>query len=250
MQFATWTPWARPVLRFEGTGRVLLGRARIALVPEDPAEARALHDAEVFLAPETVDHATINVLVPPLWSVNRNVFLQEILGAVFLAVALAALLLLRRRTGRWRPGTSVAIAAAAAVALQGAHLAVRMVPALHVTPDPDPEERIAKGYPFMAELGELARLGRATIGAGETVGALARQGDWFSGQTLCFNLAPRRCVVISPGRAVHRGISGVGEASLDELDVIVAHDADSPLPRGFVRAAAVSPRSFIARRAR
>lgn len=250
MQFAKWTPWARPVLRFEGTGRVVLGRARIALVPEDPAEVRALHDAEVFLAPETVDHATINVLVPPFWSVNRNVFLQEVLAVVFLAVALAALLLLRWRAGRWRPGTSLAIAASAAVALQGAHFAVRMLPALHLSFDPDPEERIAKGYPFMAEFGELARLARARIGTGETVGALARPDDWFSGQTLCFNLAPRRCVVISAGRAAHRGISGVGEASLAEIDVIVAHDADSPLPPGFVAAEAVSPRSFIARRTR
>lgn len=247
-QTAGWTPSSRPALLLAGTGHLTLTRLRAGFAPADPEATRAGLDRAVRWAPESVGHTTINTLTPPFWSASRRIHLAQGLAWVFgalLAVGIALALWRRRPGGK---ETAVAAACLAAVALWDAGFLVRFLPAANLSIRLDPEDRIRENYSFAPEVGALAALARTALGPGERIGVLARRGDWFSPQTLCFNLAPRRCVFIEPGAGELAGISGVIRLRADEIDAVVALHPDRPLPDGFVPVAGVSPRAFIARR--
>ena len=101
------------------------------------------------------------------------------------------------------------------------------------------------------DVGALAALARATLRPGERVGAVGVPKGWFAPQTLCFNLAPRPCAILSSGvsEGAHAGISGVGRLRDDELDALVLYRA-GPVPDGFTPIAALGQSAVVARRRR
>jgi hypothetical protein len=248
LESVKWTYGARPVLLFDGSTRLSIIGIRVRPPPSDPELLKTAIDRAAFWAPESIGHTTINFLTPTFWSVTDGIFLPDVLAgsaAVIFVVALAGMRIAR---GRWNPGIALSIAALAAVAAQNAHFLVRIVPAAKLSFPADPEIRIRDNYYFATEMGALASLARSTIRHDEKVGVIGAPGDWFAPQTMCFNLAPRRCGIVKPGETSYAGVSGTGRLRLDELDAIVCIGGRDPLPPGFAPVASVGRRAFIARR--
>lgn len=245
-----WSPAAQPVFGLTGAGLVVVRSIRMLPLERDPAEAAALFDRAQLWAPESLGHTTINLLTPSFWSATRGIWLTDVVALAGLAAFGAAVGLSWWRRRRLWLARGLAVGCLAAAALWDAHALVRLLPVLHLRPTPDVEARIRENYDVSPDVGALAALARATLRPDERVGALGVEKGWFAPQTLCFNLAPRPCVILTAGSAEreHRGISGVGVLRDDQLDAIVAYRA-GPLPAGFVPVAALGPSAVVARRA-
>jgi hypothetical protein len=241
-----WTPGAQIILVLTGTGRVVIHGVRTLPVGHDPEASRAAVDRANLWAPESIGHTTINLLTTPYWSLTRRVPLANVIAGAAALLALGALgaVALRRRVAR--PELALAAGALFALGAWDLNFLVRFLPMLHLAPTPDVEVRIRDHYDVAPEIGALAALARQTLRPDERVGAMGPPVGWFGPQTICFNLAPRPCVIVRPGEAVHAGISGVGRLADDELDAIVAHRV--PLPPGFVPVASLGPSAVVARR--
>jgi hypothetical protein len=241
-----WTPGAQIILGLTGAGRVVIHGMRVLPIGYDVEASRAAFDRANFWAPESVGHTTINLLTTPYWSLTRALPLADAIAgaAALLALGWLALAFLRRRAPR--PEVALAVGALAALGACDLHFLVRFLPMLHLAPTPDAEVRIRDHYDVAPEIGALAALARQTLRPDERVGAMGPPAAWFGPQTICFNLAPRPCVIVRPGETVHAGISGVGRLRDDELDAIVAHRV--PLPPGFAPVASLGPSAVVARR--
>ena len=244
-----WTPASTPMLGLTGAGKVVVHGLRLLPLERDPAAAAAAFDRARLWAPESIGHTTINFLTPSFWSASRGVWLSDVVAgaaAVAFAAALAFSWLRRRRLAVAR---ALAAAALVAAGLWNVHLLVRFLPSFALRPTLDVEARIRDHYDVAPDVGALAALARATLRPDERVGAMGVPKGWFAPQTLCFNLAPRRGVILSAGvsEPEHAGISGVGRLRDDELDAIVAYRA-GPLPPGFVPVAALGSSAVVARR--
>ncbi len=244
---AGWTNAARPVLAFDGAGQVLVRAMRVLPPRADAEQARRDYDRARFWAPESVGPVLINAITPVFWSESRRTWFADVVALAALASFGLALGILRVRRGRSRPALALGAATLVALGLWNGHFLVRFLPMANLRPTPDPEARIRANYYYLPEFGALAALARATIGPDERVAAAGKAKSWFAPQTLCFDLAPRRCVILRPNEEVHAGISGVDRLRTSELDVIVSYRGPE-LPPGFVPVAAVSPSSYIARR--
>jgi hypothetical protein len=245
---AQWSPESLPVLKFDGAGRVTISHVRAVAAPGSTEAASEARDRDVFWAPESIGQTTINYLTPRMWSVSANVYLDEILAGVFFAVAAVVLVASRLFRGRFAPAAALAAAALVATLASDASFLAGFLSVANTSLTLDADARIRAGYPFAPELGALSALARHTARSDERVGVMVRPTDWFLAQTLCFNLAPRRCVRMEPGQAEYAGISGVTHLRDDEIDVIVSFTGDATLPAGFVPVARLTPRALIARR--
>jgi hypothetical protein len=244
---AGWTPRSQPILFLDGAGRVVV-RAIRARRPWPEAERnREAYDAVQRWAPESVSHTTINFLTPSYWSVSDGIWFADVAAAVGLAALALTLGVTRLRGGRVRPRLAVAVGALAAFAVWDAQFAIRYLPMLRLGWEPDPDARVRDGYSFRPEFGALAALARTTLRPGDRVEVIAKERDWFAGQTMCFNLAPRPCVFANPGTGLRRGISGVGKLEDGEIDAVVTI-RNGPLPPGFVEVGRVSPTLVVGRR--
>ena len=243
----SWTTSSELAIGLTGAGTVTVRGVRVLPIDPDAARQVEAFDRANLWAPESLGHTTINLLTPSLWRASSGRSLADVvalLAAVAFALALAGT---RLRGGRARPALALAVAALVASGLWGAHLLVRFVPAFDLRPTPDPETRIRENYWVIPDVGTVAALARETLGPKERVGIVARDRDWFAPQTICFNLAPRPCVVMRPNEPVHHGIAGVGQLRDDEIDAIVFYRGEWT-PAGFERVAGVGPTRFVARR--
>ena len=244
-----WIPSAQPILILTGAGTVTVHGLRVQAPERDPAEAVAAYDRALLWAPESIGHTTINLLTPSYWSATRRLPLSDVvagIAAVAFAVAVAISWRRRRRPGLARGEPAGALVAAG---LWNVHTLARFLPAFHLRPTFDVEERIRDHYDFAPDVGALAALARATIRPEEKVGALSIPKGWFAPQTLCFNLFPRRCVILSDGAAgtEHAGIMGVGTLRESELDAVIDYRAPA-LPPAFAPVAGFGTTAVIARR--
>ncbi len=245
-----WSPSARPMLGLTGVGVVIIHGIRALPIARDQDELVAGVDRAQLWAPEAIGHTTINFLTTPYWSYVNGTSLADavaIAGAAAFAVVLAAGWALRRRLPFAR---ALAAGCLIAAGLWDVHLLARFLPAFHLRPTLDVEARIRDNYDLAPDVGALAALARATLRPGERVGVMAAPANWFTPQTICFNLAPRPCVILTSTHAslVHRGISRVGYLADEELDAIVAYRAPDPLPAGFSPVASLGKSAVIARR--
>ncbi len=242
-----WSARSQPQLGLTGTGKVVFRAVRY--LPADPDGERQLaaFDRANLWAPESLGHTTINLLTRPYWSASRERWLADVVAAVAALAFAVVLVATRLRRGRPRPALALAAAALVASGLWGAHLLVRFLPAFDLRPTPDPEERIRENYWTAPDVGAMAALARERLGPRERVGVVARERDWFAPQTLCFNLAPRPCVVMKPNQTIHHGISGVGSLRDDEIDAIVFFRAEWT-PPGFEQVAALGRTRWLGRR--
>jgi len=249
-QTPRWSPSGFPYLLLEGAGHFTITRVAYLPSPPDAASSREAFDRSMFWAPYSFDFTAINVLDPPYWSASRGTFLFDRLGVSFLL--LTALLAVGSAAvrGRVRPGWALAAAALLATAAGDAVFLAKVVPSLTLSLEPDPEVRIRENYALAPKLGALAALARATVLAGDRVGVRVAGGgaDWFAAEVICFNLAPRRCVTLVPGKLELTGLSQVDRLRPEELDAIVSYGSDDPLPAGFQAVSQVSPDAFVARR--
>jgi hypothetical protein len=237
-----------PFLFVEGTGTFVLTGLRARPAPDDPAAVERSRNEALRWAPLRIGHATINFLDASHWIASSDLLVTDLLGGIFLAAAIGGTLAYRAWKRRWRPGPFVA-GAAVAVALAGnAIFAVRAAPAVALAPSLDPALRLAAWRDFAAELGPLAALARGQVGPGESVGVLAKRSDWFGWETLCFHLAPRRCVQVLPERPEHAGLQGVDRLRWEQIDVLLVFHPEAPLPPGWVPVAVLNRNSFVARR--
>jgi hypothetical protein len=242
-------PGSRPVLEFLGSGTLTITGARASRATGGREELARRAALATLLAPQTIWPATINFLQRPLVSASPACWFDDavaLLSALAAAVAVAAAW---RRMGR-RGALAAGLVAACLTAtlLSDALLLVRFLPAFRLAPTPSPEERIAENYYFHPELGVVAALARSTLPVTDRVGVIGPPGDWFSSQTLCFNLAPRPCVRIDGKGPTYGGISEVERLAIDQLDSIVVVSSDAAPPPGFQSVAAVNRFSFVARR--
>ncbi|HEX9241072.1 MAG TPA: hypothetical protein VF875_01390 [Anaeromyxobacter sp.] len=242
-----WATSSEPQIGLTGSGRLVVRAARWLPIESDVARLLAAYDRANFWAPESIGHTTINFITPAIWSESRGVWLSDVVAALAAAVFVVVLAATRLREGRPRPALAMALAALLASSLWGAYLLVRFLPAFDLRPTPGREERIRENYSLAPDLGAMAALARQKLGPAERVGIVARQRDWFASQTLCFNLAPRPCVIVRQGEEVHRGISGVGSLRDDELDAIVFFRGEWT-PPGFQRIAGIGPIRWLGRR--
>jgi hypothetical protein len=241
-----WSPRAQPILLFSGGGRVIVHTLRMR-APAAGDAARAAFDRANLWAPESIGHTTINLLTPPFWSATRGVWLADVVAGLALVAFVAVLAAGRIRQGRLRPGLAIAVAALVAVAAWDVHLLARFLPMVNVALEPDPEARIRENVYVAPEVGALAALARSTLRRDERVGVAVAPNDWFAWETLCFNLEPRRCALVTANASEHAGLSGVDHLRTAELDAIVSYRG-GPLPDGFVPVASVSPHAVVARR--
>jgi hypothetical protein len=244
---AGWTPAARPAIGFDGSGHVLFRAIRARRPPADLDEARRAYDRARFWAPESPGPVLINAVSPVLWNESRGTWFADVVALAAAACAAGVLAAARWRTGRWSPPLALGAGAAVALLLWNGHFLFRFLPMANLRPTLDPEERIRANYYYLPEFAGLAALARATIGPGERVGVAGSPRGWFAPQTMCFNLAPRRCVILRPGEDVHHGVSGVGTLRTADVDVVVSYRG-TELPAGFERVSGVGLRAFIARR--
>jgi hypothetical protein len=242
-----WTPTVRPVLLVYGTGRLVFTGLKVRPPSSTSQEALAGLDRARRFAPEPLGHVTINSLPRPMWRVSADETLWDRLGLTFLALALlsvAAAAALRRGP---RPAAVLAAVVLLFVIASDAYMVVKLGPPLRLGLSLDPEERLRTGFPFAPEVGALAAVARATLRPTDRVAVYGRADDWFGPQTLCFHLAPRRCVIVKPG-APARGISGVDALGDGEVDAVVAFNPDVPIPAGLAQVARVSSNAYVARR--
>lgn len=244
-----WTPAAVPVLGLTGAGKIVVHGVRVLPLERDPEAAATAFDRARLWAPECLGHTTINFLTPSFWSASRGIWLSDVVAGAAAVAFVVALVFWRLRRRRLDVPRALAVAALVAAGLWNVHLLVRFLPAFKLRPTPDVEARIRENYEVAPDVGALAALARATLRPGERVGAMGVAKGWFAPQTICFNLAPRRCAIVNAGtgETVHAGISGVGRLRDDELDAIVAYRA-GPLPPGFVPVAALGSSAVVARR--
>jgi hypothetical protein len=243
-----WLPTRAPFLRIAGTGEFVVTRVRARHSGRNQQESMESLDRAWRWAPVSVGHYSINLLDLSYWEATRGTLLFERLGWVFLALVAggsAAVALFRRR---WWPGPAVALAAVVTMGLGNVVFLARLVPALDLHPPPGVEERIRDNYRFDAEIGPLAALARATLLPGDRVAVMAPPDAWFQWETLCFNLAPRRCVFLHPGAEEHTGLQGIDRLALRDVDAIVTFHPGAPLPPGFAPVAILNPNALVARR--
>lgn len=246
-----WSAESRPALLVAGTGTLTLMGARAELAPDDPAAFDEYLDHLRRVGPEVVGHTTINYLRPALWSEARGTWLApRIAWASLAAVVLIAFLARGRR--RLRLGVLVACASGLAFVGMDAWLLLRIVPAFGFGLELDPEARVRDHYVLSPDAGALAALARATLRPDERVGVACVPNDWAAYEALCFQLAPRRCVIVNPGAtadasAEHLGLSGVERLRTDELDALVVLDAPE-VPAGFEPVARLREGAYVARR--
>jgi hypothetical protein len=244
-----WAAQARPAIGLTGMGLVTIHGIRVVPLPSTLGELVADYDRAQFWAPEGPGHTTINFLTPSFWRASRLVWLTDVVAAVSIAASLAALGIgwLRRR--RLEVPRALVVGCLTAAVLWNVHTLVRLLPVFHLRPTLDVEARIRDHYDVAPDVGALAALARATLRPGERVGVIGSQGNWFSPQTLCFNLAPRPCVIMTAGVPAreHAGISGVGRLRDDQLDAVITYRA-GPLPEGFTPVAALGSSAVIGRR--
>jgi hypothetical protein len=243
-----WSPERVPLLFVEGTGTFVLAGLRARSPLRDPASRRASFDEAARWAPIRVDHTTINGIVPPFWSASRGLALQRVLGIVFAALALGGGLAWWLWKRRWRPGPAIALSAVLLAVAGDLVFAARVSPALSIVPEFLPEARLREWTRFDPELGPLAALARTAIRPDERVGVQVRGGNWFFWETICFQLAPRPCVLVVPGANEFSGLQGVDRLRYDQLDALVVFHPDAPLPAGFVPATLLDKNAFVARR--
>lgn len=248
LETAKWNPGARPALMFDGSTHLAITRVLVRPPPSNPETLRAAYDRAAFWAPESIGHTTINFLTPPMWSVTDRIYLEDVLAAGTGITFLIILTGLRVARRQWHPGVALAFTAFVAVAASNAYFLLRLLPAANLSLPETSDARIHDNYYFAPEFGALAALARTSLSYDEAVGVIGAPDDWFTPQTMCLNLAPRRCVIVNSRKSVYTGISGVGRVSIDKLDAIVSFYAHDPLPPGFIPFAAVSRRAFISRR--
>lgn len=240
-------PGSTPVLILLGNGRLTVTGLQV-LGPEVAPEAHwAAIDLARRLAPEAETHITVNSLAPAFWSVSRGIHLHPWLGAAFVALAAAGLLGTWLAQRRWRPAAPLLAAALVAVVASDLHAAWRLAPMWRLAPEADPEARLRQGYPLAPEAARLAAAARAVIPASADVLVRSAGPDWYSPQVICFNLAPRRCV-IAHGQAPVAGLAGVDQPRDLDLRAVVSINAGGAPPPGFVEAARTSPGGFVALR--
>jgi len=232
----------------EGTGNLVLKRLWMRPAPaSSEAWLRGLDEA-LRWAPMRIGHTSINFGVPPTWNASKGQLLFEVLGIGFLVLALVgslAWLALRRR---WRPAPFVAAAGVAAALAGNVVFLVRAWPALALRPVTDPGSRLRENFHMNPELGALAALARESIRPDQSVGIQTKASDWFAWETLCFHLAPRRCVRVVPEAVAFEGLSGSGRLAADQLDVVIFLHAGVPLLPGFAPVETMSQEAFVARR--
>jgi hypothetical protein len=241
-------PRARPVLSILGSGRLIIAAARASRITGDPAELSRRADLATLLAPQTIWPASINFLHRPLLSSQPELWFDDVVALLAALAATAAAIASWRRYGRTRALAAGLVAACLTAALlSNALMLIRFLPAFRLEPTSSPEDRIRDNYYFQPELGALAAVARSTLPPTDRVGIIGPAGDWFTAQTLCFNLAPRPCVKIEGNGPRYAGISEVERLALDELDALVVL-ADASPPSGFIAVAGIGPYAFVARR--
>jgi hypothetical protein len=241
-----WSSFSRPLLRFEGTGKVVMRRVASAAPPSSMTEATDKLDHALRFMPESVGHTTINTLTPPIISVQPERYLTDVAAIVAVIASVVLAFALRRHPRRW--AWAALGGALTAFGIYDVHfLFVRYLPMVRPL-RLDPEQRMAKDYYFAAELGELVKLARQTLPLAARVGVQGRADDWFGRQTLCFALQPRSCVMLSPNAHEHRGIGGWPLLKDEELDALVVFNPTEAIPAGFAPVAKISDNAYVARR--
>ena len=232
----------------QGTGNVRITRVRWRSLVGSAVEAAKIHEASLRFAPDAVGQTTINGLLRPAWSQAGLTFVPEVLGfagVLLIAIGWAAARI--RRKG-WSASSAAAVAIVAVAMTYDLYALMRLVPAMHLRVELDPERRIRDNYYFSPEIGALASLARAQLGRSDKVGVQGDVMDWFGPQTLCFNLAPRPCVVLEANRLAGVGISSVRRLGVEALDAVLMYNAPDKLVNGFTPSAQVNRNVYLARR--
>ena len=243
-----WSPSASPGILLQATGTVRITGLHWRAFVGTAHEAAKVHEASLRFAPEAIGNTTINTLVRPVWSLAGPTFAPEILGFASFFVFVTVLLVIRIRRAGWAAGQAATVAIFVTVVAYDLYALGRLTPALHLRLEPDPELRIRDNYYFAPEIGALSFLARTHLGLAEKVGVQGDPADWFGPQTLCFNLAPRPCVILEPTRSGGTGISGVRHLGVNDLDAVVVYNAPDALIAGFTPAAQVNHNAYVARR--
>jgi hypothetical protein len=248
LEMPDWFSLASPGIRLKGTGRVSITRLRWRSFAGNALEAAKAHETALRFSTDAIGHTTINGLLRPVWSLARPTFVPEILSlAGFLMFVMVLLGLRIRRTG-WATGQAATVAILAVAVAYDLYALGRLVPALHLQVEPDPDLRIRDNYYFAPEIGALSFLAREHLGPAEKVGVQGDATDWFGPQTICFNLAPHPCVILDPTRSTGAGISGVRHLDVNDLDAIVVYDAPDSLIPGFTPVAQLNRNAYVAHR--
>jgi len=243
-----WSPERVPFLFLQGAGSVVLTGLRARPAPGGREAWTLRRDEALRWAPLRIGHTTINHLDPPTWKASDGVFLFDLLGIAFAVIALGGALAWLALRRRWRPAPFLATAGVAAALAGNVVFLVRAWPALALRPVTDPGSRLRENFHMDPELGALAALARESVRPDESVGIQTKASDWFAWETLCFHLAPRRCVRVVPEAIAFEGLSGSGRLAADQLDVVIYLHAGVPLLPGYSPAESLSPRAFVARR--
>ena len=240
-----WDAQSIPILLFEGTGK--FGIKSISLEPiEEGEDVLAENNWAIFLMPERIRPTTVNFLSPRYWNFESHMLWPNVLGKTILLVS--AMLWVGSLIFRWINSHGlVPLFSITGIVIYSFYFLLTLIPMLHTQIFITNENKIRQNY-MNPEFGELAARARKLIDREAKVAIYGEDADWFSPQTLCFNMAPTKCVFAKANTEMYSGISGVTELKPSEIDTIVFLNSALPLPEGFQKISEINPNAFIAKK--
>ena len=240
-----WDAQSIPILLFEGTGKFGIKSISLELI-EEGEDVLAENNWAIFLMPERIRHNTVNFLSPRYWNFQRHILWPDVFGKTLL-FALAMLWVGSLFFKRIRTHGLVPLFSITGIFIYSLYFLFTLIPMLHTQVFITNENKIRQNY-MNPEFGELAARARELIDQEAKVAIYGEDADWFSPQTLCFNIAPTKCVFAQPDTERYSGISGITELKPSEVDTIVFLNSAMPLPEGFQTISAINPNAFIAKK--
>lgn len=240
-----WDAQSIPILLFEGTGK--FGIKSISLEPiEEGEDVLAENNWAIFLMPERIRNTTVNFLSPRYWNFESHMLWPNVLGKTILLVS--AMLWVGSLFFRWINSHGlVPLFGITGIVIYSLYFLLILIPMLHTQVFITNENKIRQNY-MNPEFGELAARARELIDREAKVAIYGEEADWFSPQTLCFNIAPTKCVFAKPNTERYSGISGITELKSSEIDTIVFFNSALPLPEEFQKISEINPNAFIAQK--
>ena len=233
-----------PYFVIEGTGRLVLEQVSAAVVPGQAVIEKEKNRA-FFWRPEQVRSMSMNFLTPVYWRYTSGYLWPDVLAIMFLVIAIPVTLIsfLKRKDFK----KAFTLLSIISVLIFNDHFLIRFMPIVNTGFYLPNQEKIKKYY-FREEFGNIVAEARDAITASDKVVFMGPERDWFSKETLCFNIAPIPCVYYKPDSEKLAGLMDAYWINSSDVNVVVSYNSQYPLPSGFKKIFSQNKNTFIAKK--
>lgn len=237
-----WSPESYPMLIVQGTGQLLLKNIKATTV-SDLSAYRAEKKRAFFWRPEVIRVTTINFLTPVFWDFENQLHWPVVLGLLFILAALASAgLAYFRGLGA---GKYLRILSIIFIMVFSVHFIIRFIPAVNAAPFLSTSDKIKK-YSLWPELGQLTAAVGEMIKPADKVVFMGEEGDWFSPETICFNIAPVKCIFPASGAVGYKGLYDPARFNVSSANVLVSYNSKQKLDAAFIKKYELNKNAYIA----